>query len=469
MQHIEEHILELYLLGDEKALQRRGEIEAHLSECHGCRAMADRIKSFYATAEEEFEKQPEAQLRPGKSLVRKRTDISPFYEVDAGPIAQRPVTRLQRFQYFARRHPVVAGVGSFGFLAGLALLASTTILSPPKDENPVRLQNLDNEQTLLIFNSSSEKLWSLHHTNAATPTTDWNQLAQLIDLDNDGRNELVTTLRLLEDAQESNPVLRVFDYKKSLLYGKKDFSQPFGYLDRTYSPDFGASALLTGSPLRMQPPEIIVLAKNPRSPCYIARLDAKTSTIGEYWHFGWLYGFSFIDTDGDSLQEIVAWGENNTEDSTGREYSAIVVLDPRKIVGKGKSLLSPGFDMPFASAELCYVRLPYTDVNRVRHSHSQILQMRQHSDGTLWFTMSDSRLKGDFAFDFIFSSSMQLLDVRSTTWTNETYASLVGKGELKGQIDDAYLQNLKDGVRYWDGVEWRKEVVKVKPTTVATK
>jgi hypothetical protein len=177
MQHIEEHILELYLLGDKKTLQRRSEIEAHLSECHGCRGMADRIKSFYVTAEEEFEKQPKAQLRPGKSLVRKRADISSFYEVEAGPIARRPGTRIQRFQYFVRRHPVTTGVGAFGFLAGLVLLASTTILSPTKDENPVRLQYLPERQSLLLFNSSSEMLRSIP-THPIGSTGDWNSISR---------------------------------------------------------------------------------------------------------------------------------------------------------------------------------------------------------------------------------------------------------------------------------------------------
>ncbi|MEK9138026.1 MAG: hypothetical protein AAB393_12945 [Bacteroidota bacterium] len=57
---------------------------------------------------------------------------------------------------------------------------------------------------------------------------------------------------------------------------------------------------------------------------------------------------------------------------------------------------------------------------------------------------------------------MQLLQVKSTTWTNQTHAEQVEQGKLKGRIDDAYLQNLKDGVRYWDGEQWAKGRVRVK-------
>ncbi len=47
MQHIDEHIIELYVLGSELVEERRDEIERHFAECHGCRALADQIQAFY--------------------------------------------------------------------------------------------------------------------------------------------------------------------------------------------------------------------------------------------------------------------------------------------------------------------------------------------------------------------------------------------------------------------------------------
>lgn len=460
MQHIEEHILELYLLGDEEVSKKGQEIEAHLKLCHGCREMAQRIKSFYATAEEEFEKQPTPELRPGKSLVRKRTDVSPFYEADAGSIVQQPVTRLQRFQYFARRHPVTAGAGSFAFLAGLALLTNTFVRNSTRDENPIHLQYNEKEQSIQLFNSKYEKLWSLP-TQGSYTQDEWSsfQLAQLFDTDNDGRNELLTVMGLGEESSP-HPVLRVFDYKENLLRAK-DFSQPFVYLNRSYSTDFSAAEVLAGVHGRNQLPEIFVVAKNDRSPFYIARLDAQTNTIGEYWHFGHFDGLGFADVDGDSTLELLAWGQNNTEDTTQGEYPAIIVLNSAKIVGKGKSRLSPGFDMPFSDSEVFYIRLPLTDVNRALHTHSNVSHLRKHSDGTLWFTLWDSELGGKYSFEFVFSPTMQPLQVKSTTWTDRTQAELVDQGKLKGKIDDAYLQNLKDGVRYWDGRGWKSQIAGV--------
>jgi hypothetical protein len=38
--------------------------------------------------------------------------------------------------------------------------------------------------------------------------------------------------------------------------------------------------------------------------------------------------------------------------------------------------------------------------------------------------------------------------------------------KLSGKIDQAYLDNLKNGIRYWDGREWRKEWAMVKHSVV---
>jgi hypothetical protein len=58
MIHIDEHILELYVLNADEAAPRREEIEAHLRECDGCRDLADRMSVFHANFAEELKKTP---------------------------------------------------------------------------------------------------------------------------------------------------------------------------------------------------------------------------------------------------------------------------------------------------------------------------------------------------------------------------------------------------------------------------
>jgi predicted anti-sigma-YlaC factor YlaD len=44
MHHIDEHTLELYTLKAEEVAERVDEIEAHLEECHGCRALVEEMR-----------------------------------------------------------------------------------------------------------------------------------------------------------------------------------------------------------------------------------------------------------------------------------------------------------------------------------------------------------------------------------------------------------------------------------------
>jgi hypothetical protein len=37
----------------------------------------------------------------------------------------------------------------------------------------------------------------------------------------------------------------------------------------------------------------------------------------------------------------------------------------------------------------------------------------------------------------------------------------VQEGKMVVKLDSMYFGNLKHGVKYWDGKEWRKEVVRV--------
>lgn len=59
MHHIDEHTIELYILGYELEKEQITEIETHLKECHGCRKLAGQMETFYRNAEENFHHAPD--------------------------------------------------------------------------------------------------------------------------------------------------------------------------------------------------------------------------------------------------------------------------------------------------------------------------------------------------------------------------------------------------------------------------
>jgi hypothetical protein len=179
--------------------------------------------------------------------------------------------------------------------------------------------------------------------------------------------------------------------------------------------------------------------------------------MGKYWHFGHINGLDTVDVDNDGKVEIVFWGINDTEDTTHQEFGVIVVLDPSKIVGDRRSTTAPGFAFEESGAEIFYIKIPRSDIDEIRHVNSGINGMERGPDNSLTFSMGT-----DFRFHYSFSTTMGVIDVKSNNSTDGYYASLAEQGKVRGRIDDKYLDNLRNGVRYWDGKEWRKEVVRVK-------
>ncbi len=69
---------------------------------------------------------------------------------------------------------------------------------------------------------------------------------------------------------------------------------------------------------------------------------------------------------------------------------------------------------------------------------------------------------------YSFGQDMSVVNVPFETNTARLHQQLVRDGKLAGEFDRTYLDNLKNGVRYWDGKEWRKEVCRVNAPSVIT-
>jgi hypothetical protein len=65
------------------------------------------------------------------------------------------------------------------------------------------------------------------------------------------------------------------------------------------------------------------------------------------------------------------------------------------------------------------------------------------------------------SFEYIFARNMAIIQVKAQDPTGPIHDQLVREGKLTGKFDEAYLDNLKNEVRYWDGKEWRRERVMV--------
>ena len=286
MQHIEEHILELYVLNSDKVLSRRGEIEAHLARCHGCRSLAARMTETYRDVEVRFNKLNERADSPAQALTQRPARVAPAVRTDAPPaVAYRPVTRVQQLTYFVRRHPVVIGSGSFVAMAGLALLGNLLLKAPGiMDRNPAHIHYNIGSNKVEILNQHDQMLWNLMSKDVGSIEAGESETGSpktaIADINNDGLNEVLTTLWTPEDALRTEIPLRVYDGKGGILFSVQ-LEKQIKYLNRNYPNTWGADRVIVGKIDASGQKQIICSFGSGRSPVVITRLDSKGNVIGE--------------------------------------------------------------------------------------------------------------------------------------------------------------------------------------------
>lgn len=476
MRHIDEHTLELYVLKSETIADRAGEIEAHLSECYGCRALVEQMTASYHNAETWLNRI--GKVIPSSALARSQTKPALVRDADAKPVSPyRVVTPFEQFRHLIRRHPVMIGSGSFMAFACLALLGTLMFKSPGlQDENPAFVRFNEASNSAEILNKESQMLWQIPSRDIASTVETEGRFRTpgtiIDDIDGDGKSEVITNLWDPSDGlSRTNRFIRVYDYRKNLRF-KRTFEAPIEYLDRQYSNDWAVSRVITVAGDSSGEKDILVSWGCARSPNVITRLDAKGNELGQYWHFGSINGMFAVDLDGDGKKELIFTGENDVLDSTRREFPAFAVIDPKRIVGNRKSTASSGFALEESDAEVYYVGIPVSPLSTALIRHEWVLNLTLDRDGTLvlWVENGANSADQNYAnYEYRFSRELRVLQVKSTSQTDFLYTRKVHEGLLKGTIDAAYLSALRDSVRYWDGLKWRKEAFKVQHRTVSLK
>lgn len=464
MNHVEEHILELYVLKSDLVEARRGEIEAHLAECSGCRALKEEIAGFYTDLEKSEAEMGETNWIARRAIVRRHEYLEPYQEPFAPPVPYRPTTLVGKLQHFVRRHPVAAGAGTFAAMGVFALLMSSGLSKYWRDKNPTTFQYNMTTQAIVVYNNDQQILWDLKVPSlpdvARGEKATNAHFTILADLDHSGRNSIITTLTPLGEDDNQARHLRIYDRDKVKTHDIS-LAMPVHYLDRAYSPYFVAGSIMAIDDEASNNKHLYVIAENlGRSPSVVVHLDHEGKKLGAYWNFGGLESMQAYGSDG-GARELIIGGKNDAQDTATGGYAFIAVLDPSKIVGEKKSTASPGFSMETSDAEAYYIRLPLTDMEEAGYTSGMTQSIMEEDSATLRVNVGAGyplpQGNRTFNFEYFFDRQMRVLRVKSTNTADSFHAELASAGIVKGTIDKAYLDALKDGVRYWDGREWQKE------------
>jgi hypothetical protein len=150
-EHLEEVLLELYVLKAPEVNERRGEIAAHLEQCAGCARRHQVISEYYGEVEELQKAEVESifpALQASSRLVR-----HPFVD-ELGPLSpvKRPVVQIIVSSF--KTYPVRWSAAFAVILTAIVLLLPRLVTT---DRNPAYVHAKDGY--LIVQNKNGEELW----------------------------------------------------------------------------------------------------------------------------------------------------------------------------------------------------------------------------------------------------------------------------------------------------------------------
>lgn len=454
LKHYDEYTIELHLLGSAKVAHEHDEIEKHLKVCYSCRELAEELHQFHAAA---GGAKPLLNEHVG-SIESDSLELRPEYvQLKNQAASHRLVLSFPaQLWHEARRRPFATAVSGFALIA----LAVTIFYAakPSKYTNPTYFRLNEAQESLEVFNQQDETLWQLPLNNYKGIKQQEELLksygTSIADLDGDGRNEVITTARLSsEDAGRER--LKVFDAEKQLVRFRPRESVAVSFRGIKYSAPHGYVSVLVENIIPNGERNVFVTANNGRSPWFLDRLDSQLGFIGRYWHFGAINGLYSVDIGQDGKKELVICGLNQAEESgDGGTRSFAALLDPVKLEGVNEASATKGFEMPTSEAELFYVRLPESDMNKVLSRHSNVALISVEGEANLRFWQFSNAPDHEPQFEYIFTKDLQLLEVKRMSGTFALHAELKREGKLTITFDQDYLGKLAARVEYWDGNRW---------------
>ncbi len=457
MKHLDEHTIELYILGSDLVKEQTGEIEAHLKECHGCRSLAERMKVFYEKAENELEASERLSSEPGKAIVKRQAELDFTSETFTFPVRPSGNKYMARFLYFVYRHPIPAAIGGFISVAAVATAMLFGIKDFIKDANPAYPHLNVSSATIEIYNKDNQLLWNIPSKSIFQISEQEyaNKISniRIVDLDGDNMNEVITALQVGKNVGDLFP-LTYFSSQGEIIK-EVLFREQVYFNGSKYSDNFNARNLICENINGEQ--EIFTIVDNLRSPNIVYRLSSKGVILGQYFHFG--HGnISSIHIAGRKV--ITFFGQNDVGDPDSLSYAVICILDPLKITEKKQASDSRGFGLPISLAELFIIRLPLSDMNYLWGTpcHSYCLN-ETFTNGIKTFNIGTKGFYNtaqDPKFEYVFSDDLKILEVKYDNTTLRIRNQFIAQNKLKGTFDKLYLENLKNGVRYWNGREWQK-------------
>lgn len=443
MKHPDELALELFVLGAGDVADREEEIRGHLAACAGCAAMADEMRAYYADLRAAEDAQPADALA--------RTAQGRIVPSTPGAAPARDSLRHPAVKIVAAlvRHPAATAASlAAALLFALGINYRTTIW---KDTNPAGGRGRND--SLVVYNGDQQELWKAwigyRHDLAFIP--DWFRVDNWIvarDVDGDGRNEVLSCLPLRPDSVGTNYLGAWSAEGRSLWTSEFHASVTFG--GRPVADDYRFLGMVADRYDPAGPEEVLAVVEHRSEPLrVVVRIDARTGRfLGAWWHNGDILQFAARDLDGDGRKEFVCAGVN-----TGLGSSFLAVIDPRHVGGKAPSTPVETRPAVPSGTERFYVVFPHPDVEKAA-SGSPVTTGMFETKGRDSLSISILTRVSDRQYLpllYHFDARMDCIGVTTNAEFVAFQEEQRKRGVLTRRFGREYLEELRAGVRYWNG------------------
>lgn len=444
MRHYDERTLELHLLKAPEAEPLRVEIARHLEGCAGCREVHAALAEYHAAAAELADAQ---ERRATEAVVIRAVGVEePHWTSGAAPARRLPARA--RVLLFLLRRPVVSAVSFAGLTALLAFGISLVRL--PADPRPAHLRAENG--ALVVMDREGRELWRRYlgpELTADRLTDDMRPLVALRDVDGAPGAEVLIAGGPFRDGPGRNVLLCLgpdgqekwrYTLHRRMVFGSESFADTYS-VPNVWAEDFDRDGAV----------EVVALARTLLYyPCVVVTLDGRSGGFrGEYWHSGALESGMAFDIDRTPGVELLLVGENN-----GFNRAVAVAVEPARITGHSPA--PPGYrpnGVP-AGNEAAYLLFPPSDLNTVSRLRPACRGIVAEGAGSI--IIPTRELDGDRPLEMLYH-----LDAALSCWKvvpNDLHLAehrrLLAEGKLTREPDAAYFEELRRGVRYWNGREF---------------
>ncbi|MDP1678244.1 MAG: hypothetical protein Q8L88_15410 [Bacteroidota bacterium] len=455
MKHYSEHILDLYVRNSNQIADKRIAIEQHLLQCSGCRTIAGDLREFYLL-EEENKKLLTAHDEHDEALI-----VQPGY-IRSWPLAkvQIPNSLPARVWHFAKRRPFASAISLFGLAA--LMIFSIKQFNTKSDTNPQYFDYYIEKKQIAVFNSQQQLLWTLPLKDIGKGDERDILLQRakkemLLDIDDDGKNELLTTRFLLTQSVNGVRILHIINSDGTLKRDIELSDKEIQFRSLKYNKQFEPTFLYFDSLSQ----SLFVAATNNRSPWLLIRYDRDIIIVGKYWHYGGIQ-FVSVDVDNDGKKEIATYGKNDVDDIMAKDFAFLTFLDPAKITGETEATTTRGFGLAPSNAELLSIKFPSTDVNKATGANSFVQQIVNETPQGFSISVCSIVSGSEIYLEYYFSKiERRITDVKWNTGYESLHKRLKDERKITSIFNEQYLRDLATKVEYWDVNEWR-----TKPKTI---